>query len=120
MPEAVAAPAFQNLDSLKRVDQRARVPAEALVYLPGSHKTDDCANNTTQDQISIAVAASDATTLKVDTIKVDSQTGANVFVTSTGGDGGFPIILGLDAQNRPAVLLSDFGSLQMTYSGMKL
>jgi len=51
---------------------------------------------------------------------VDSKTGANVFVTSTGGDGGFPIILGLDAQNRPAVLLSDFGSLQMTYSGMRL
>lgn len=51
---------------------------------------------------------------------VDSKTGANVFVTTTGGDGGFPIILGLDAQNRPAVLLSDFGTLQMTYSGMKL
>src|SRR4029077_5981139 len=47
---------------------------------------------------------------------VDSKTGANVFVTTTGGDGGFPIILGLDAQNRPAVLLSDFGTLQMTYS----
>jgi hypothetical protein len=51
---------------------------------------------------------------------VDSTTGANVFVTTTGGDGGFPIILGLDAQNRPAVLLADFGSLQMTFSGMEL
>lgn len=51
---------------------------------------------------------------------VDPKTGANVFVTSTGGDGGFPILIGLDAQNRPAVLLSDFGELQMTYSGLKV
>ena len=51
---------------------------------------------------------------------VDPRTGANVFVTSTGGDGGFPILLGLDAHDHPAVLLSDFGVLQMTYSGMKL
>jgi hypothetical protein len=51
---------------------------------------------------------------------MDPKTGANVFVTSTGGDGGFPIILGLDAQNHPTVLLSDFGALRMTYSGMPL
>ena len=51
---------------------------------------------------------------------VDPKTGANVFVTTTGGDGGFPVLMGLDAQNRPALLLSDFGGLQMTYSGLKL
>ena len=48
---------------------------------------------------------------------VDPTTGANVFVTSTGGDGGFPILLGLDAENHPAALLSDFGQLGMRYSG---
>jgi hypothetical protein len=49
---------------------------------------------------------------------VESSTGANVFASSTGGDGGFPVFLGLDAQNRPAVLLTDFGGLEMDYSGV--
>lgn len=53
-------------------------------------------------------------------VTVDPKTGANVFVTTTGADGGFAILLGLDAQNRPAALLSDFGVLQMTYSGIKI
>ena len=50
-------------------------------------------------------------------ITVDSRTGANVFAAPTGGDGGFPVWLGLDAQNRPAVLLSDYGTLEMDYGG---
>ena len=52
-------------------------------------------------------------------ITVDSTTQANVFATSTGADGGFPVLLGLDSQNRPAVLLSDFNNLQMSYSGIR-
>ena len=53
-------------------------------------------------------------------ITVDSTTQANVFATSTGADGGFPVLLGLDSQNRPAVLLSDFNNLQMSYSGIRI
>jgi hypothetical protein len=52
-------------------------------------------------------------------LTVDSGSGANVFESSTGGDGGFPVFLGLDAQNRPAVLLSDFGGLEMEYGGLR-
>jgi uncharacterized protein DUF4241 len=48
-------------------------------------------------------------------ITVDPRTGANVFDTSTGSDGGFPVLVGLDAHDRPAVLLSDFNLLQMSY-----
>lgn len=51
-------------------------------------------------------------------LTVDSRNGANVFASSTGGDGGFPVLLGLDAQNRPAVLLTDFGGLEMDYGGI--
>ena len=51
-------------------------------------------------------------------LTVDSRTGANVFASSTGSDGGFPVLLGLDAQNHPAVLLSDFNALQMDYGGI--
>jgi hypothetical protein len=51
-------------------------------------------------------------------LTVDPPTGANVFACTTGGDGGFPVLLGLDAQNRPAALLSDFGFLNMNYSGI--
>jgi Protein of unknown function (DUF4241) len=51
-------------------------------------------------------------------LTVDSPTGANVFACTTGGDGGFPVLLGLDAQNHPAALLSDFGVLNMNYSGI--
>jgi hypothetical protein len=52
-------------------------------------------------------------------LTVDSSNGANVFESSTGGDGAFPVFLGLDAQNRPAVLLSDFGGLDMEYGGLR-
>jgi hypothetical protein len=51
-------------------------------------------------------------------LTLDSRSGANVFAASTGSDGGFPVLLGLDAQNHPAVLLSDFGPLQMDYGGI--
>jgi hypothetical protein len=51
-------------------------------------------------------------------LTVDSRSGANVFASSTGGDGGFPVLLGLDAQDRPAVLLTDFGGLEMDYGGI--
>ena len=37
------------------------------------------------------------------------------FATSTGSDGGFPVLLGLDAHDRPAVLLSDFNALEVSY-----
>jgi len=53
-------------------------------------------------------------------ITVDGATRANVFATSTGADGGFPVLLGLDSQNRSAVLLSDFNNLQMSYSGIRI
>jgi hypothetical protein len=49
---------------------------------------------------------------------LDSATGANVFGTSTGADGAFPVLVGLDAKNRPAMLLSDFNALEMSYSGI--
>jgi len=52
-------------------------------------------------------------------LTVDSGNGANVFQSSTGGDGSFPVFLGLDAQNRPAELLSDFGELEMEYGGLR-
>jgi len=52
-------------------------------------------------------------------LTVDSGNGANVFQSSTGGDGAFPVFLGLDAQNRPVVLLSDFGGLEMEYGGLR-
>jgi hypothetical protein len=52
-------------------------------------------------------------------LTVDSSNGANVFESSTGGDGAFPVFLGLDAQNQPAVLLSDFGGLDMEYGGLR-
>ena len=48
-------------------------------------------------------------------ITVEPKTGANVFATSTGSDGGFPVLLGLDAHDRPAVLLSDFNALEVSY-----
>ena len=51
-------------------------------------------------------------------LTIDSRSGANVFAASTGSDGGFPVLLGLDAQNHPAVLLSDFNALQMDYGGI--
>src|SRR6266567_4235767 len=51
-------------------------------------------------------------------LTVDSNTGANVFACESGfGDGGYPVYLGLDANDRPAVLLSDFSVLQVEYSG---
>jgi hypothetical protein len=49
---------------------------------------------------------------------VEPRSGANVFACASGfGDGGYPVFLGLDARGRPAMLLSDFGVLQMSYSG---
>ncbi len=51
-------------------------------------------------------------------LTVDNTTGANVFGTSTGADGGFPVLLGVDAQGRPAVLLSDFGNYRMKFTGV--
>lgn len=49
---------------------------------------------------------------------VDPATGANVFACESGfGDGGYPVFIGLDAAGKPAVLLSDFGVLGMSYSG---
>lgn len=49
---------------------------------------------------------------------VDAGTGANILVCTSGfGDGGYPVVLGVDAKGRPAVLLSDFGVLDMKYSG---
>lgn len=51
-------------------------------------------------------------------ITVDKTNGANVFATTTGGDGGFPVLLGVDAQGSPSVLLSDFGNLRMKFSGI--
>ena len=52
------------------------------------------------------------------TLTVDSRTNANVFASDTGSDGGFPVLLGLDANEHPAALLSDFNGLEMTYSGI--
>lgn len=50
---------------------------------------------------------------------VDAHSGANIFVCSSGfGDGGYPVFLGVDAQGRPAVLLSDFGVLGVRYGGL--
>ncbi|TMD88376.1 MAG: DUF4241 domain-containing protein, partial [Chloroflexi bacterium] len=41
-------------------------------------------------------------------VTVNQQTGANVFACESGfGDGGYPVFIGLDASNKPAVLLSD-------------
>jgi hypothetical protein len=41
-----------------------------------------------------------------------------VFACESGfGDGGYPVFIGLDAAGKPAVLLSDFGVLGMSYSG---
>jgi len=41
-----------------------------------------------------------------------------VFACQSGfGDGGYPVFLGLDAANRPAVLLSDFAVLDLTFEG---
>ena len=52
-------------------------------------------------------------------LTVDQRTGANVFACPSGfGDGGYPVLLGLDAGNRPAMLVSDFGVLEMSYSGI--
>lgn len=51
-------------------------------------------------------------------LTVDPATGANVFACNTGGDGGFGVLLGLDSQNRPAALLSSFGALPLTFSGI--
>jgi hypothetical protein len=52
-------------------------------------------------------------------LAVDSLTGANVFACGSGfGDGGYPVVLGLDAQNRPARLLADFSMLDMDYGGI--
>jgi hypothetical protein len=51
-------------------------------------------------------------------LTVDSASGANVFACQSGfGDGGYPVFLGLDAANRPAVLLSDFAVLDLTFGG---
>jgi hypothetical protein len=51
-------------------------------------------------------------------LTVDSASGANVFACQSGfGDGGYPVFLGLDAGNRPAVLLSDFAVLDLTFGG---
>ena len=51
-------------------------------------------------------------------VTVNQQTGANVFACESGfGDGGYPVFIGLDASNKPAVLLSDFSVLGMEYSG---
>lgn len=50
---------------------------------------------------------------------VDARNGANVFLCASGfGDGGYPVLLGLDARGKPAQLLSDFAVLGMTYSGI--
>ena len=52
-------------------------------------------------------------------LSVDSQTGTNLFACGSGfGDGGYPVVLGLDAENRPALLLSDFSMLDMDYGGI--
>jgi len=49
----------------------------------------------------------------------DSRTGANVFACQSGfGDGGYPVFVGLDSNNRPAVLLSDFSVLDMDFGGV--
>jgi hypothetical protein len=51
-------------------------------------------------------------------LTVDSASGANVFACQSGfGDGGYPVFLGLDAGNLPAVLLSDFAVLDLTFGG---
>ncbi|TMD33187.1 MAG: DUF4241 domain-containing protein [Chloroflexi bacterium] len=51
-------------------------------------------------------------------LTVDSASGANVFACQSGfGDGGYPVFLGLDAGNNPAVLLSDFAVLDLTFGG---
>ena len=51
-------------------------------------------------------------------LTVDSASSANVFACQSGfGDGGYPVFLGLDAANRPAVLLSDFAVLDLTFGG---
>jgi hypothetical protein len=48
----------------------------------------------------------------------DARTGANIFGCTSGfGDGGYPVFLGVDAQGRPAALLSDFGVLGVSYGG---
>jgi len=52
-------------------------------------------------------------------LNVDTSTGANVFACESGfGDGGYPVFVGLDSNNRPAVLLSDFSVLGMDFGGV--
>lgn len=52
-------------------------------------------------------------------LTVDDRTGANVFGCESGfGDGDYPVLLGVDASGRPAVLLSDFGVLELSFTGI--
>jgi hypothetical protein len=51
-------------------------------------------------------------------VTVDPATGANVFA-SRADNGSGTVLLGLDAKNRPAVLLSDFTILNMYFGGYR-